>query len=159
MANACPRTSPIGALATSISGNGASGTGTGSGFQISERVLKKSVGAARQSNGLKKQTSFCIVDSQSMSRTRTPPGIKGFDAGKKVSGIKRHIAVDTQGLRQWHTRDYVLTLPTGLGLWRCWTGAETASVKCRTCCWTGVIPESRFATCAFKECWLPRWKW
>ena len=23
---------------------------------------------------------------------------KGYDAGKKVSGIKRHIAVDTQGL-------------------------------------------------------------
>jgi len=25
-------------------------------------------------------------------------GSKGYDAGKKVSGIKRHIAVDTQGL-------------------------------------------------------------
>ena len=25
-------------------------------------------------------------------------GFKGYDAGKKVSGIKRHIAVDTQGL-------------------------------------------------------------
>ena len=25
-------------------------------------------------------------------------GYKGYDAGKKVSGIKRHIAVDTQGL-------------------------------------------------------------
>ena len=25
-------------------------------------------------------------------------GQKGYDAGKKVSGIKRHIAVDTQGL-------------------------------------------------------------
>ena len=25
-------------------------------------------------------------------------GIKGYDAGKKVSGIKRHIAVDTEGL-------------------------------------------------------------
>ena len=24
--------------------------------------------------------------------------LKGYDAGKKVSGIKRHIAVDTQGL-------------------------------------------------------------
>ena len=31
------------------------------------------------------------------SRTRTPP-IASYDAGKKVSGIKRHIAVDTQGL-------------------------------------------------------------
>ena len=25
-------------------------------------------------------------------------GSKGYDAGKKVSGIKRHLAVDTQGL-------------------------------------------------------------
>lgn len=25
-------------------------------------------------------------------------GLKGYDAGKKVSGIKRHIVVDTQGL-------------------------------------------------------------
>ena len=25
-------------------------------------------------------------------------GHKGYDAGKKVSGIKRHIAVDTRGL-------------------------------------------------------------
>ena len=37
------------------------------------------------------------------SRTRTPPGHKGYDAGKKVSGIKRHIAVDTQGLPMRYT--------------------------------------------------------
>jgi len=27
-----------------------------------------------------------------------PAALKGYDAGKKVSGIKRHIVVDTQGL-------------------------------------------------------------
>ena len=64
---------------------------------ILEQVLKKSVGAARQSNGRKEQTSCCIVDSQSVKNTDTA-GHKGYDAGKKVSGIKRHIAVDTQGL-------------------------------------------------------------
>ena len=64
---------------------------------ILEQVLKKSVGAARQSNGRKEQTSFCIVDSQSVKNTDTADS-KGYDAGKKVSGIKRHIAVDTQGL-------------------------------------------------------------
>ena len=58
---------------------------------------KQSVGAVRQSNGRKEQTSFCIVDSQSVKNTDTA-GHKGYDAGKKVSGIKRHIAVDTQGL-------------------------------------------------------------
>ena len=64
---------------------------------ILEQVLKKSVGEARQSNGRKEQTSFCIVDSQSVKNTDTAEQ-KGYDAGKKVSGIKRHIAVDTQGL-------------------------------------------------------------
>ena len=64
---------------------------------ILEQVLKKSVGAARQSNGRSEQTSFCIVDSQSVRNTGSA-GNKGYDPGKKVSGIKRHIAVDTQGL-------------------------------------------------------------
>ena len=42
-------------------------------------------------------TSFLIVDAQSVKNTDTAEE-KGYDAGKKVSGIKRHIAVDTQGL-------------------------------------------------------------
>jgi transposase len=42
-------------------------------------------------------TRFLIVDAQSVKNTDSA-GEKGYDAGKKVSGIKRHIAVDTQGL-------------------------------------------------------------
>ena len=42
-------------------------------------------------------TSFLIVDAQSVKNTDSADH-KGYDAGKKVSGIKRHIAVDTQGL-------------------------------------------------------------
>ncbi len=38
-----------------------------------------------------------IVDAQSVKNTDTA-NHKGYDAGKKVSGIKRHIAVDTNGL-------------------------------------------------------------
>lgn len=38
-----------------------------------------------------------IVDAQSVKNTDTAH-LKGYDGGKKVSGIKRHIAVDTQGL-------------------------------------------------------------
>jgi transposase len=38
-----------------------------------------------------------IVDAQSVKNTDTTH-LKGYDAGKKVSGIKRHIAVDTNGL-------------------------------------------------------------
>lgn len=37
------------------------------------------------------------MDAQSVKNTDTARH-KGYDAGKKVSGIKRHIAVDTQGL-------------------------------------------------------------
>ena len=37
------------------------------------------------------------MDSQSIKNTDSA-GNKGYDAGKKVSGIKRHIAVDTEGL-------------------------------------------------------------
>ena len=37
------------------------------------------------------------MDSQSVKNTDSAES-KGYDAGKKVSGIKRHIAVDTEGL-------------------------------------------------------------
>lgn len=40
--------------------------------------------------------TILIVDAQSVKNTDTAMH-KGYDAGKKVSGIKRHIAVDTQG--------------------------------------------------------------
>uniref|UniRef100_UPI0019D699B0 transposase n=1 Tax=Bacillus thuringiensis TaxID=1428 RepID=UPI0019D699B0 len=47
--------------------------------------------------GRKKQTSFCIVDAQSVKNTWIA-GEEGYDAGKKMSEIKRHIAVGTNGL-------------------------------------------------------------
>jgi transposase len=55
------------------------------------------VGVVRQSLGRKKTTRFIIVDAQSVKNTDTAEN-KGYDAGKKVSGIKRHIGVDTNGL-------------------------------------------------------------
>lgn len=55
------------------------------------------VGEVRNGQGRKSKTSFCILDAQSVKNTDTAEE-KGYDAGKKVSGIKRHIAVDTQGL-------------------------------------------------------------
>ena len=38
-----------------------------------------------------------IVDAQSVRNTDTAEH-KGYDGGKRVSGIKRHIGVDTNGL-------------------------------------------------------------
>ena len=59
--------------------------------------FKKTVGKHRSAAGRKEKTSFIIVDAQSVKNTETAEQ-KGYDAGKKVSGIKRHIAVDTEGL-------------------------------------------------------------
>jgi transposase len=51
----------------------------------------------RKVNGRNAETTFCIIDAQSVKNTDTAEQ-KGYDAGKKVSGIKRHIAVDILGL-------------------------------------------------------------
>jgi transposase len=70
----------------------------GSGWnERSGASLKKSVGEAREKLGRNATTSFVIIDAQSVKNTDSAEQ-KGYDAGKKVSGIKRHIAVDTQGL-------------------------------------------------------------
>lgn len=52
---------------------------------------------AREKLGRKASSTFLIVDAQSVKNADTA-ALKGYDAGKKVSGIKRHIAVDTHGL-------------------------------------------------------------
>lgn len=64
---------------------------------ILDQALKKIVGKVRTDNGWKEKTTFCIVDAQSVKNTDTAEE-KGYDGGKKVYGIKRHVGVDTQGL-------------------------------------------------------------
>ena len=51
----------------------------------------------RRSHLKKDHPSLGIVDSKSIKSTDTAEE-KGYDAGKKVSGIKLHIVVDTLGL-------------------------------------------------------------
>ena len=55
------------------------------------------VSKERVNRGRSSTTTFLIVDAQSVKNTDTAES-KGYDMGKKVSGIKRTIAVDTQGL-------------------------------------------------------------
>jgi putative transposase len=48
-------------------------------------------------DGREPELSAAVLDSQSIKTTETP-GVRGYDAGKKVKGRKRHILVDTMGL-------------------------------------------------------------
>ena len=51
----------------------------------------------RQKKGRHKHPTAGSLDSQSV-KTTTVPSSRGFDAGKKIMGRKRHILVDTMGL-------------------------------------------------------------
>lgn len=51
----------------------------------------------RHADGRKKSPSAAIVDSQSI-KTSEGGEARGFDMGKKVTGRKRHLVVDTTGL-------------------------------------------------------------
>ena len=53
--------------------------------------------AAREADGREASPSAGVIDSQSVKTTESG-GPRGFDAGKKIKGRKRHILVDTLGL-------------------------------------------------------------
>jgi transposase len=53
--------------------------------------------AARELEGREASPSAGVIDSQSVKTTESG-GIRGYDAGKKINGRKRHIVTDTLGL-------------------------------------------------------------
>jgi putative transposase len=52
--------------------------------------------ADREKNGREASPTLVIVDAQSV-KCDAPQGERGYDAGKKVNGRKRHLAVDIDG--------------------------------------------------------------
>jgi putative transposase len=62
-----------------------------------ERLLKALRERVRTAAGREATPRVAVIDSQSV-KTTPAGGPKGFDAAKKVTGRKRHIAVDTMGL-------------------------------------------------------------
>ena len=53
--------------------------------------------ATREPEGREAQPTAGVIDSQSVKTTESG-GIRGFDAGRKINGRKRHAVVDTIGL-------------------------------------------------------------
>lgn len=62
--------------------------------QMHELLVEK----IRKKHSKNEEPSVGIIDAQSVKSTLVSSQDKGFDAGKKIKGIKRHIIVDTLGL-------------------------------------------------------------
>ena len=53
---------------------------------------------AREQAGKEASPTAGVVDSQSVKTTESG-GLRGYDAGKKINGRKRHLVTDTLGLQ------------------------------------------------------------
>lgn len=65
---------------------------------IWEWIHEELVMKIRKTSRKNEEPSVGIIDAQSVKNTMISSESKGFDAGKKIKGIKRHIIVDTLGM-------------------------------------------------------------
>ena len=62
-----------------------------------QRIHDSLVKSFRKKAGRRPQPTVGIIDAQSVKNTLVNSQERGYDAGKKIKGIKRHVVVDTQG--------------------------------------------------------------
>ena len=80
-----------------------------------ERVHAALRGRVRKAAGKKPTPTAVIVDSQT-AKTTLGGDQRGYDAGKKLQGRKRHIAVDTLGL-VWTVALHAASIQDQAGAW------------------------------------------
>lgn len=66
--------------------------------EVFDMIQESLVQKTRLKQGKREQPTVGIIDAQSVKSTLVSSESKGFDAGKRIKGIKRHIIVDTLGM-------------------------------------------------------------
>jgi putative transposase len=66
--------------------------------EVFDLIQESLVQKTRLKQGKAEYPTVGIIDAQSVKSTLISSESKGFDAGKRIKGIKRHIIVDTLGM-------------------------------------------------------------